>query len=131
MVFARFPAVTRPAVIGDTIVMPSPTPPPGRELLVKRFRFAAVFLTFMMAMWFMGPAAAAETNAGALVLVQATAATSADEAAALVRAASGGRILSVRPDNKARPMVYHVKVLLDGGRVRIYLVDANSGQILP
>jgi uncharacterized membrane protein YkoI len=98
---------------------------------VKRFRSVAVFLTFMMAMWFMGPAAAAATNAGALVLVQATAVTSADEAAALVRAASGGRILSVRPDNKARPTVYHVKVLLDGGRVRIYRVDANSGQILP
>ena len=82
----------------------------------------------MMAMWVMGPAAAAATN---VVLVQATAGTSADEAAALVRAASGGRILSVRLDEKARPTVYHVKVLLDGGRVRIYRVDASSGQILP
>jgi len=98
---------------------------------VKRFRSTAVFLTFMMAMWFMGSAAATATNAGPLVLVQATAVTGADEAAALVRAASGGRILSVRPDNKTRPTVYHVKVLLDGGRVRIYRVDANSGQILP
>jgi len=48
-----------------------------------------------------------------------------------VRGASGGRILSVRSDGAAGSPVYHVKVLLDGGRVRVYLVDGNSGQILP
>ena len=95
---------------------------------MKRFRSVAIFFTLMTAMWVMAPAARAATN---LVLVQATAGTSADEAAALVRTASGGRILSVRLDEKARPAVYHVKVLLDGGRVRVYLVDASSGQILP
>ena len=79
-----------------------------------------------------GPMAVADaaTTPGTLLLVQAIPATSADEAAALVRAASGGRILGVRLDNEARPAVYHVKVLLDGGRVRVYLVDASSGQIL-
>ena len=86
---------------------------------MKRFRSVAIFFTLMTAMWVMAPAARAATN---LVLVQATAGTSA---------ASGGRILSVRLDEKARPAVYHVKVLLDGGRVRVYLVDASSGQILP
>ena len=79
-----------------------------------------------------GPTAAADaaTTPDPLRLVQAIPAISADEAAALVRAASGGRILGVRLDNEARPPVYHVKVLLDGGRVRAYLVDASSGQIL-
>jgi len=84
-----------------------------------------------MALWAVGPDAHAATKPGAWLLVQATAGVSADEAAALVRAASGGRILSVRSDKTARPPVYYVKVLLDGGRVRVYLVDGNSGRILP
>jgi uncharacterized membrane protein YkoI len=55
---------------------------------------------------------------------------SADEAVALVRERSGGRILGVRRDNDARPPVYRVKVLLEGGRVRVYRVDASTGRIL-
>ena len=100
---------------------------------MKSSRSVAVLFAFTLALWVIVPATGAHAGAtiGALLLVQTTAGTSADEAAALVRAASGGRILSVRPDNKTRPAVYHVKVLLDGGRVRVYLVDANSGQILP
>jgi len=99
---------------------------------VKPSRSVAVLFAFALALWAIAPAApAAGVEIGALLLVQTTTGTSADEAAALVRAASGGRILSVRPDNKTRPAVYYVKVLLDGGRVRVYLVDANSGQILP
>ena len=98
---------------------------------MKPSRSVAVLCVFTLALWAIAPAAAAGAEIGALLLVQTTTGTSADEAAALVRAASGGRILSVRPDNKTRPAVYHVKVLLDGGRVRVYLVDANSGQILP
>ena len=86
-----------------------------------------------MALWLVGPGSGAwaATTSGALRLVQATAGVSAEEAAALVRAASGGRILSVRSDETAGSPVYHVKVLLDGGRVRVYLVDKNSGQITP
>lgn len=78
------------------------------------------------------PACAAGTVAAvdALRLAQATAGMSADEAAALVRSTSGGRILDVRRINTARGLAYRVKVLLGGGRVRIYVVDAGSGQIL-
>jgi len=47
-----------------------------------------------------------------------------------VRAQSGGRILDLRLENRVRPPVYRVKVLLDGGRVRVYRVDANTGRIL-
>ena len=86
-----------------------------------------------MALWLIGPAAGARaaTTPGALLLVQASPGVSAEEAAALVGAASGGRILSVRSDGTADSPVYHVKVLLDGGRVRVYRVDGNSGRIIP
>ncbi|TFH47264.1 MAG: hypothetical protein E4H01_08605 [Lysobacterales bacterium] len=78
------------------------------------------------------PAGAAQTPRAShpLMLAQAATAISADEAAALVRTASGGRILGVSRANGAGGPVYQVKVLLDKGRVRVYVVDANSGQIL-
>lgn len=78
------------------------------------------------------PAGAAQAPSAShtLMLAQAAAAMSADEAAALVRATSGGRILGVRRANGPGGPVYHVKVLLDKGRVRVYVVDASSGQIL-
>jgi uncharacterized membrane protein YkoI len=66
-----------------------------------------------------------------LLLAQAAGAVSADQAAALVRDASGGRILDVRLDEAAEPPVYRVKVLVDGGRVRVYRVDASTGRIVP
>jgi uncharacterized membrane protein YkoI len=74
--------------------------------------------------------AGAQATVGPLLLTQAAPSVSADEAVALVRAKSGGRILGVRRDNKARPPVYSVKVLLEGGRVRVYRVDASTGEIL-
>lgn len=77
--------------------------------------------------WAAGPAGAVQ----ALLLVQGAPAMSADEAAALVRTASGGRILGVRRVDGAGGPAYAVKVLLPGGRVRVYVVDAGSGQIIP
>jgi uncharacterized membrane protein YkoI len=65
------------------------------------------------------------------LLAQASGSVGADEAAALVRSVSGGRILDVRLDAAAQPPVYRVKVLLDGGRVRVYRVDARTGRIVP
>jgi len=50
---------------------------------------------------------------------------SADAAAATVTEATGGRVLSVRRKGE----VYRVKVLTDGGRVRVYRVDARTGRI--
>lgn len=61
---------------------------------------------------------------------QAATVVSADQAAAAVRAVSGGRILDVRLQRRSRPPVYRVKVLLDGGRVRVYRVDATTGEVL-
>lgn len=65
-----------------------------------------------------------------LLLAQATPSVSAEEAAALVRAQSGGRILSMRLETRSQLPVYRVKVLLDGGRVRVYRVDASTGRIV-
>ncbi|MGC1952018.1 MAG: hypothetical protein WA970_05475 [Gammaproteobacteria bacterium] len=53
-----------------------------------------------------------------------------DAAAALVRSATGGRVLAVRSASADGRAVYHVKVLLQGGRVRIMRVDAETGQLL-
>lgn len=77
------------------------------------------------------PLSALADVGGARLVVQAAGSVGADEAAALVRRASGGRILDVRLDETARPPVYRVKVLLEGGRVRVYRVDARTGRILP
>ena len=79
------------------------------------------------------PSSAARTEGADLtrLLAQAAGPVGADEAAAVVRGVSGGRILDVRLDGDARPPVYRVKVLLDGGRVRIYVVDAGTGRIVP
>lgn len=74
--------------------------------------------------------ASARAVAGPLLLAQAAPSVSADQAAALVRAQSGGRILGLRLESRAQPPVYRVKVLLDGGRVRVYRVDASTGKIL-
>ncbi len=100
-----------------------------RRGLFAAFLFAGAYLA-------LPPAAAYAGEDGppvaqVLLLAQAAGAVSADEAAALVRDASGGRILDVRLDETAEAPVYRVKVLLDGGRVRVYRVDARTGRIVP
>lgn len=64
------------------------------------------------------------TRAPALLAQQSI---SAEEAAALVQAQTGGRILAVRPARVQGRAVYRVKVLTPKGEVRIYLVDAATG----
>ena len=99
---------------------------------MRSFRSSAIVFSLIIGVCLTGPGAVAGAGSTTdpLLLAQAAAPVSADEAAALVVATSGGRILGVRLDDKARPGVYHVKVLLAGGRVRVYLVDAGSGRIL-
>lgn len=50
---------------------------------------------------------------------------SSDQAAAIARRATGGRVLKV----KRKGGVYHVRVLLDGDRVRKVHVDARTGRV--
>ncbi len=52
---------------------------------------------------------------------------SADEAAALVQARTGGRVLSVDTVRRRDRLFYRVKVLTPQGEVRIFMVDAESG----
>ena len=51
-----------------------------------------------------------------------------DDAAALVRARTGGRVLGVRALRRGDRLYYRVKVL-KSGYVRVYRVDARSGAI--
>ncbi len=95
-------------------------------------RSDAVMFTILMGVLAGVPAfdASARAAANPLLLAQATPSVSADQAAALVRTQSGGRILDLRPESRDRGPIYRVKVLLDGGRVRVYRVDAATGRIL-
>ena len=52
---------------------------------------------------------------------------SAEEAAALVQAQTGGRILAVKLTRVQGRAVYRIKVLTPDGEVRIYYVDAATG----
>jgi uncharacterized membrane protein YkoI len=56
----------------------------------------------------------------------ASAQISADQAAAVARSATGGRVLKVELKGRA----YQIRVLLDGKRIRNVRVDAQTGQLL-
>lgn len=55
---------------------------------------------------------------------------SLDAAATMVRRISGGRIVGADSMDDNGKVVYRIKVLLPEGRVRVYLVDPNTGQVL-
>lgn len=75
-----------------------------------------------------GPVSA-EPKSLDLLLVQATPTVSKDEAAALARQATGGRVLDIQAEERGGKKSYRVKVLLSDGRVRIVRVDAYSGNV--
>jgi uncharacterized membrane protein YkoI len=54
---------------------------------------------------------------------------SRDEAAAIARSRTGGRVLSVDLRRTGRPR-YRVKVLVSGERVRTLSVDARTGSVI-
>lgn len=90
---------------------------------------AAVSLLLAPAWSAASSAAGAPQRPPRVVLAQAPASVSAAEAAAMVGARTGGRVLDVRSEQGGGRLVYRVKVLLEGGRVRIYRVDAESGRM--
>ena len=53
----------------------------------------------------------------------------AQQAASIARATTGGRVLDVRPQQGESGNAYRVRLLLDPGRVRTIIVDADSGLI--
>lgn len=64
----------------------------------------------------------------ALQIVQQSPQIGADQAAAIVRDRTGGRVLNVRPTAESGRAGYAVKILLNEGRVRTVVIDAKSGR---
>ena len=52
-----------------------------------------------------------------------------DQAAAIARARTGGRVLDVQALPAGEQAAFAVRILLDAGRVRTIVVDGQSGQI--
>ena len=56
--------------------------------------------------------------------------TDKSRAADIARAAHGGKVLKVEEVNTDGRTLYRVKLLLDGGRIKIVTVDGSSGRII-
>lgn len=56
--------------------------------------------------------------------------TDKSKAADIARSAHGGKVLSVDEVNSDGRVVFRVKLLLDGGRIKIVTVDGNSGSVI-
>lgn len=82
------------------------------------------------------PAVASERvgnpTAGAYIqLAQATqGGISKSKAADIAKAAHGGKVLKVEETSRAGEKIYRVKLLLNGGRIKIVTVDGRTGQLL-
>lgn len=57
-------------------------------------------------------------------------AISKSEAAELARARYGGRVLKVDEVSNGGRVVYRVRLLLDGGRIKTVNIDGNSGNVV-
>jgi uncharacterized membrane protein YkoI len=62
--------------------------------------------------------------------VYALSRVSPDEAAAIARRESAGRVLAVEKSSSGGREVYRVKVLTPNGEVRVILIDAETGNKL-
>ena len=82
-------------------------------------------LCVMLAGLFGAPAVKASPE----LLVQAAPMVSRDEAAALARQITGGRVLDIQTEARNGRIVYRIKVLWDGS-VRVVRIDAQSGNVL-
>lgn len=72
-------------------------------------------------------------NARAEPVVEQTqmmAAVGKSQAAESARQAFGGKVLSVDELKEGGRVLYRVKLLLDGGRIKIVTVDGDSGQVV-
>ena len=64
------------------------------------------------------------------IRVAAQGSISRDKAAATARSATGGRVLSVDHQQRRGRLIYRVKVLLKGGRVRVVNIDGQTGELV-
>jgi len=58
-----------------------------------------------------------------------TEAVSLDEAIALVREKSGGKVLRADTKQSGERRIHEIRVLTDDGHVRTYVVDARTGRV--
>ncbi|MFT5447889.1 MAG: hypothetical protein ACI9DC_003068 [Gammaproteobacteria bacterium] len=110
--------------------MKTPTAPPPRDPAIA-LTLRAIIVLAIMAGFSMPPAAArapAFKQGAPLVLAQQDD-IGPGAASAAASAASGGRVLSVRRARSASGIVYTVKVLLPGGRMRYVTVNGLTGQV--
>ncbi|MDX1528274.1 MAG: hypothetical protein R3337_06570 [Gammaproteobacteria bacterium] len=93
---------------------------------IKRF---AVILMLAASLLSAAAAHAAHAPQGSAREVNLAADIGPDQAAAIVRDRTGGRVLGVRAVTRNGRTIYQVKVLKNG-HVRVYNVDGASGNIL-
>lgn len=86
-------------------------------------------LLMVLAMLVGSTGSAAPTLAAAPLVVAQAGAVSLDQAAAKVRRVSGGKVVSADTVEQDGGSVYRIKVVFPDGRVRIYFVDPNTGEI--
>lgn len=72
---------------------------------------------------------AAPTLAGSPLVIAQAGAVSLDQAVAKVRRVSNGKVVSADTIEQDGGSVYRIKVVFPDGRVRIYYVDPNTGEI--
>ncbi len=89
---------------------------------MKKRTCAAWMLIALAALGAAAPASAAVREPTPFTVARDAGGISADQAAAIVRSAYGGRVVSVKPAGNG----WSVRVILDGGRVKTVRVDANG-----
>ncbi len=89
---------------------------------VLRTFILAISLAMLMPL---APTSAAERDR----IILAQAGLTAEDAAELVQARVGGRVLAVELIQSDGRLVYRVKVLTRKGGVRIFYVDASTGEM--
>lgn len=97
--------------------------------MIKQTKRFAAALVCAVAMLSVAPASAGHAPQGLAREVNLAADIGPDQAAAIVRDRTGGRVLGVRAVERDGRLVYQVKVLKNG-YVRVYHVDGSSGNIL-
>lgn len=83
----------------------------------------------VLAVFFGTVGLAAPTLASSPFVIVQAGAVSLDQAAANVRRVSGGKVVSADTVEQDGGSVYRIKVVFPDGRVRIYYVDPNTGEI--
>lgn len=90
-------------------------------------RSLGLALALLMGMALLAPAlASGEQRYGYVMLAAATSKSAAAEKA---RAMYGGKVLKVEEVSNGSGKVYRVKLLLEGGRIKIVTIDASNGRV--